>query len=91
MSIDGCVENVEQAARAAVLRTRAVEPCPVHQDVLIRVGDPAAERHAYALARTIFKSDGTMFMREDLMLAIKDELELAADGECPACSHFRDE
>jgi hypothetical protein len=46
------------------------------------------EHHAYALAT--IKSDGTMWMREDLMHAIKDELDMAADGECPQCAHVRD-
>jgi hypothetical protein len=35
------------------------------------------------LATTIAKSDGTMWMREDLMESIKDQLDMAADGECP--------
>lgn len=32
-----------------------------------------------------------MWMREDLMSAIKDELDMAADGECPACARHRDD
>ena len=33
---------------------------------------------------------GTMWMREDVMPAIRDELDMAADGECPQCAHLRD-
>ena len=39
---------------------------------------------------SLLKSDGTMWMREDLMHAIKDELDMAADGECRQCAHLRD-
>ena len=51
-----------------------------------RTGDDDAERHAYALATTILKRDGKACAREHLMPAIKDELEMAADGECRRCA-----
>ena len=86
MSIIDYNDNLEGAARHALFQAKAVEICPRHEDVLIRLGDDSAERHAYALATTILKSDGTMWMREDLMPAIKNELDMAADGECPSCT-----
>jgi hypothetical protein len=45
-----------------------------------------AERHAYAFATSILKSDGSMWMGEDLMPAIKNELDMAASGDCPECA-----
>ncbi|MER9890030.1 hypothetical protein NKJ48_31085 [Mesorhizobium sp. M0114] len=90
MSINDYVDDLEDAARYAVAKAGAIEVCPFHPDVTIRVGDDDAERHAYALATTILKSDGTMWMREDLMPAIKNELDMAADAECPQCAYLRD-
>lgn len=88
MSVKDYVDDLESAAHYAAARAKAIEVCRFHPDVTIRVGDPDAERHAYALATTILKSDGTMWMREDLMPAIKDVLELASDGECPRCAYL---
>ena len=89
MSISDYVDDLERAARYALAKTGAIEVCSAH-GVTIRIGDDDAERHAYALATTILKSDGTMWMREDVMPAIKDELDMAADGECPQCAYLRD-
>jgi hypothetical protein len=91
MSINNYYDSVEVAARHAVAKTGAIKICPFHPEVTIRVGDADAERHAYAYATTILKSDGTMWMRDDMLPAIKDELDMAADGECPQCAHLRDE
>ena len=86
MSIDRHVDTIEAIARAALAKANAIEVCQFHKHVTIRVGDDDAERHAYALATNVLKSDGTIeFMREDVLEAIKDELDQAADGECPVC------
>lgn len=90
MSINNYFDTVESAARYAVGTTGAIKICQFHPEVTIRTGDDDAERHAYALATTILKSDGTTWMREDVMSAIKDELDMAADGECPQCAYLRD-
>ena len=90
MSISNYIDDLDLAARYALAKACAIEVCPLHSDVTIRTGNPEAERHAYALATTILKSDGTMWKREDLMPAIKDQLDMAADGECPACARLRD-
>jgi hypothetical protein len=90
MSINDYIDDLESAARYALAKAGAIEVCPRHSDVTIRTGDDDAERHAYALATKILKSDGTMWMREDLMPAIKDQLDMAADDECPACASLRD-
>ena len=90
MSINDLVQDVEDAARAAVLRSGALVPCPVHKDVLIRHGDSDAERRAYAMATNALKRDGSTFLREEVLPAIKNDLDMAADGECPECARLRD-
>ena len=87
MSINDYIDDLEGAARFAAVKAGAVEVCSVHTDVAIRVGDRDAERHAYALATTILKTDGTFWMRDNLMPAIANLLEMAADGECPLCAY----
>lgn len=91
MSINDHCDSVEAAARYAVTKTGAIETCLAHPGVSIRTGDEDAERHAYALATNIMKSDGTTWMRDDVLPAIKDELDLAADGECPECASNRED
>jgi hypothetical protein len=90
MSVNDYCDDVELAARYALAKAKAIEVCQFHNDVTIRVGDEDAERHAYALATTIAKSDGTMWMREDLVESIHDQLVMAADSECPQCAYLRD-
>ena len=89
MSIQDIIDDAEGAARYALIKAKAIEACPLHEDVTIRIYDDSAERHAYALATTIAKQDGTYWMREEVMEAIKYELDMAADGECPACADIR--
>lgn len=81
--------ELEEAAMAAALRAKAVYFCRVHGDVWIRAGDPEAERHAYALATNMWKADDPVSERTDLMEAVKDVLDQAADGECPACAKVK--
>jgi len=90
VSLTDHIDDLELAARYALAKAGAIESCPAHPGVTIRVGDQDAERHAYALATTILKNDGEYWKREDLMPAIKDELDMAADGECPACEGLKD-
>ena len=89
MSITGYAMGLEDAARYAVTTAKAVNYCGRH-DVLIRRGDDDAERHAYALATTILKRKGEFWKIDDLKPAIRDELDMAADGECPECAYERD-
>jgi hypothetical protein len=90
MSVNDYADDLELSARYALAKSNAITVCPIHQDVTIRVGSDDAERHAYALATAIIKSDGTTWMREDLMESIHDQLVQAADGECPRCAFHRD-
>jgi hypothetical protein len=88
MSINDYCDSLDDAARYALAKAKAIEICQFHSDVTIRVGDDDAERHAYALANTVLKSDGTMWMRDDLMPEIKRQLDMAADDGCPQCAHM---
>ena len=90
MSVNSYADNLDSAVRYALETTRATAVCPFHSDVTIRVGDDAAESHAFARARKTNKSDGTMWRRGVLMEEIKRQLADAADGECPQCAHLRD-
>lgn len=88
MSIINYYDSVEDAAWYALSKTGALSVCARHETVAIRHYDEDAERHAYALATTLLKKDGTMCMREDAMPVIKYLLDMAADEECPECSRI---
>lgn len=90
MSVNSYADNLDSAVRYALETTRATAVCPFHSDVTIRVGDDAAESHAFARARKIIKSDGTMWGRGVLMEEIKRQLADAADGDCLQCANFRE-
>ncbi len=90
MSINELTDDLEAAARSALIKSGAIKPCPFHSDVMIRIDSYDAERHAYAIATNALKADGTTWLREELMPAIKQELNMAADGECPQCATIRD-
>jgi hypothetical protein len=85
MSVDTYAENLESAARYALSTTHATASCPFHPYVTIRIGDDAAETHAYYRARNIIKSDGTRWEREVLMEEIARQLADAADRVCHQC------
>jgi hypothetical protein len=88
MSIAAEVENLETAVRNALLTTRAIAACPFHPNVTIRVGDDAAETHAFYRARNLV-GDGTGCDHDLLLKEISRQLADAADGECPQCSSER--
>ena len=48
----------------ALETTHAIAICPFHSNLTIRIGDDAAESHAFARARKLVKSDGTMWEGE---------------------------
>jgi hypothetical protein len=85
MSADGCADNLQPAVRCTLLATRAMTVCPFHPDVTIRVGDDAAETHAFYRARNLVKSDGTEWNYTIVMEEIARQLADAADGVCPQC------
>ena len=85
MSVDACADNLQLAVRHALLTTRATVVCPFHPDVTVRIGDDAAETHAFYRARNLVKSDGTGWNHAVLMEEIARQLADAADRVCPEC------
>lgn len=86
MSTKGYADDLSATVRYALETTRAIAVCPFHSDVTIRVGDDAAESHAFERAKRIIKSDGTTWKPQDLREEIGRQLREAADGECPHCA-----
>ena len=91
MSVNDLADTLEAIALEALFHANALESCQFHPEVTIRIGDPDADKHAYALATNILKRRDAMFLREDLMDTVKDSLDMAADGECPQCTYLRDQ
>ena len=85
MSVDP--DDPSAVVRYALETTRAIAVCPFHSDVMVRIGDDAAESHAWARARNIIKSDGTNWKAEALREVFRLQLEKAADRCCPRCAH----
>jgi len=85
MSIAAEIDDLELAMRNVLLTTRATAVCPFHQEVTIRVGDDAAETHAFYRARNIVKSDGARWDHDLLVQEIARQLAAAADRASPRC------
>jgi hypothetical protein len=85
MLIAADADDLELAVRHALLTTRATAACPFHPDVTIRVGDDAAETHAFYRARNLVRSDGTGWDHDLLMREIARQLADAAERVCPHC------
>lgn len=79
------LDDLSAAVRYALETTRATTACPFHSEVIIRVGDDAAESHAYERAKRIIRGDGTTFGADALREEIARQLASAADGRCPKC------
>lgn len=79
-------DDLSATVRYALETTRATTACPFHSHVTIRVGDDAAESHAYERAKRITKSDGTTWKAEALRAEFSRQLGAAADGSCPECT-----
>jgi hypothetical protein len=88
MSVDSHADadHLASTVRYALETTRATAVCPFHADVTIRVGDDAAENHAYLRAKKMTNADGTTCEREVLLEEFKRQLSDAADGLCPQCA-----
>jgi hypothetical protein len=79
-------DDLTATVRYALETTRAIAACPIHSEVMIRVGDDAAETHAFERAKRVVKSDGTTWNREALWDELSRQLGQAADGHCPQCT-----
>src|SRR4051812_41455353 len=84
MADSGYERNVQVAAQEAVKAAGAIRSCPNHPNLLVRVSNEAAQHYAYALATTALKREGAMDARQDVLDAIKAELDAAAE-QCPRC------
>ena len=89
MMVESFVDDLSAAVRYALETTRATAECPFHPDVIIRIGDDAAESHAYERAKRIVKSDGRSWNKEALREEFRRQRSKAADGCCPQCKHDR--
>ena len=85
MSITADVDNLETAVCNALLTTRATAACPFHPHVTIRVGDDAAETHAFYRARNLVKCDSAGRDHDLLVKEFSRQLDGAADRVCPHC------
>ena len=66
MSVSNNADDLGSAVHYALETTHAIAVCPFHLDLTIRIGDDAAESHAFARARKLVKSDGTTWEGEAL-------------------------
>jgi hypothetical protein len=78
-------DDLSAVVRYALETTRATAVCPFHDDVTIRIGDDAAESHAFERAKRIVKSEGKVWDPEALRKEFTHQLGQAADGCCPHC------
>jgi hypothetical protein len=79
-------DDLTATVRYALETTRALAACPFHPNVMIRVGDDAAETHAYERAKRVVKGDGTSWKREALSEELERQLVEAVDRVCPQCT-----
>jgi hypothetical protein len=82
-------DELQLAVRHALETTRALAACPFHPDVLVRVGDDAAETDAFLRAKNARRSDGKPWKTEALRSMLKKQLAGAADYHCPLCANTK--
>src|SRR4029453_11032481 len=58
MSVTYYADDLGSAVLYALETTHAIAVCPFHLDQTIRIGDDAAESHAFARARKLVRRDG---------------------------------
>ena len=85
MSLDP--DDLVCVVRYALETTRATAICPFHLNVTVRVGDDAAESHAWNRARNVTKSDGMRWNGEAIRQEFDRQFGKAADSHCPQCAH----
>jgi len=90
MSVSSYADDLGSAVHYALETTHAIAVCPFHLDLTIRIGDDAAESHAFARARKLVKSDGTTWEGEALRKEFGRQLGNAADRYCPQCALLDD-
>ena len=80
-------DHLRAVVRDALATTHATTTCPFHPDVTIRVGDDAAETHAFYRARNALRDKGANCDSAMLMSEIARQVSKAADRVCPKCSN----
>ena len=90
MSVTSYADDLGSAVHYALETTHAIAICPFHLDLTIRIGDDAAESHAFARARKLVKSDGTTWEGEALRKEFGRKHGKAADRYCPYCALLGD-
>jgi hypothetical protein len=85
MSVTVHADDLTEVVRYALETTRATAVCPFHDEVIIRVGDDAAENHAFEHAKRVVRSDGSAWEGKALREEFGRQLGAAADGRCPRC------
>jgi hypothetical protein len=90
MSVTSYADDLGSAVHYALETTHAIAVCPFHLDLTIRIGDDAAESHAFARARKLVKSDGMTWEAEALRNEFGRQLRKAADRYCPHCALLGD-
>ena len=81
--------NLESAVRHALMTTHATAVCPFHPELTVRVGDDAAETHAFYRARNLVKCDSVGRDHDLLAEEFARQRDGAADRVCPHCSGKR--
>jgi hypothetical protein len=76
-------DDLTQVVRYGLETTRATAACPFHRDVIIRIGDDAAESHAFERARRTVRGDGTNWPAEALRKELARRLGKAATSMSP--------
>ena len=86
MSVKHYAQELEELALVLALKAKAILPCEWHEDVLVDQGEEDANRHAYALGSNACKSGHFKGDRQDLLNAIKDTIDQAAE-DCGRCEN----
>ena len=90
MSVNNYADDLDLCVHYALETTHAIAACPFHIGMTSRVGDDAAESHAFARAKKLVKSDGTTWEGESLRKEFGRQLGRAADRYCPHCALLGD-
>jgi hypothetical protein len=83
-------DDLVAQATGVALQAKAVKTCDLHEDVILEVGDPEADRRAYAIGTNMVKAGEVDGTREEFMAAIKEAIDNSAE-ECGFCAKHRDE
>lgn len=78
-------EYANTTARLAILKAKAAYACKIHPGILVLSGDSHAEKRAFMIAQNTLKYNDRVFLMDNLMLAMRKELEVAG-VKCWQCA-----